>query len=134
MKKTLFVLVLGQLLLASVARADEIVVIGNPAAATPLTKEQAADLFLGKSPGMKLIDQPASAPIKAAFYQQVSGHDLSQVKATWSRLIFTGKAQPPKELADSAAVKKAVAADPKTIGYIEKSAVDGTVKVVLDLK
>ncbi|HUK01828.1 MAG TPA: hypothetical protein VLW26_06075, partial [Steroidobacteraceae bacterium] len=69
-----------------------------------------------------------------AFYQQVSGHDLSQVKATWSRLIFTGKAQPPKEMADSAAVKKAVAADPKTIGYIEKSAVDGSVKVVLDLK
>jgi len=134
MKKTLFVLVLGQLLLANVARADELVVIGNPASATPLTKEQVADLFLGKSPGMKLIDQPAAAPIKAAFYQQVSGHDLSQVKATWSRLIFTGKAQPPKELADSAAVKKAVAADPKAIGYIEKSAVDGTVKVVLDLK
>jgi len=133
MKKTLCIIALGQLLLVGAANADEVVVIGNPASA-PLTKEQVADLFLGKSQGMKLIDQPASAPIKAAFYQQVSGHDLSQVKATWSRLIFTGKAQPPKEMADSAAVKKAVAADPKTIGYIEKSAVDGSVKVVLDLK
>jgi len=133
MKKTLCIIALGQLLLVGAANADEVVVIGNPAS-VPLTKEQVADLFLGKSQGMKLIDQPASAPIKAAFYQQVSGHDLSQVKATWSRLIFTGKAQPPKEMADSAAVKKAVAADPKTIGYIEKSAVDGSVKVVLDLK
>jgi len=133
MKKTLCIIALGQLLLAAAAHADEVVVIGNPASAQ-LTKEQVADLFLGKSQGMKLLDQPASAPIKAAFYQQVSGHDLSQVKATWSRLIFTGKAQPPKELADSAAVKKAVAADPKTIGYIEKSAVDGSVKVLLDLK
>ena len=133
MKKTLCIIALGQLLLVGAANADEVVVIGNPASA-PLTKEQVADLFLGKSQGMKLIDQPASAPIKAAFYQQVSGHDLSQVKATWSRLIFTGKAQPPKEMADSAAVKKAVAADPKTIGYIEKSAVDGSVKVLLDLK
>ena len=36
----------------------------------------------------------------------------------------------PKEVGDSAAVKKAVAADPKAIGYIEKSAVDGSVKVL----
>lgn len=132
MKKMLIIIV-SQLLLAAAANADEVVVIGNPASA-PLTKDQVADLFLGKAQGMKLFDQPASAPLKAAFYQQVSGHDLSQVKATWSRLIFTGKATPPKELPDSAAVKKAVAADPKAIGYIEKSAVDGSVKVILTLK
>jgi hypothetical protein len=30
-------------------------------------------------------------------------------------------------------VKKAVAADPKAIGYIDKSAVDDTVKVILTL-
>jgi hypothetical protein len=98
-----------------------------------LTKDQASDLFLGKSQGMKLLDLPNSAPVKAAFYQKVSGHDLSQVKATWSRLIFTGKAQPPKELPDAAAVKKAVAADSKSVGYIEKSEVDSSVKVLLTL-
>ncbi len=133
MKRIAFIIMVSQLLLATAARAGDVVVIGN-AASPPLTKEQVADLYLGKSQGMKLIDQPAAAPIKAAFYQEVSGHDLSQVKATWSRLIFTGKATPPKELPDSAAVKKAVAADPKTIGYIERSAVDGSVKVILDLK
>ena len=133
MKKTLCIIAVGQLLLNAAAHADDVVVIGNPASSA-LTKDQVSDLFLGKSSGMKLVDQPASAPIKATFYQQATGHDLSQVKATWSRLIFTGKAQPPKELPDSASIKKAVAADPKTIGYIEKSAVDGSVKVVLDLK
>jgi ABC-type phosphate transport system substrate-binding protein len=34
----------------------------------------------------------------------------------------------------SADVKKAVTTDPNTIGYIEKSAVDGSVKVILDLQ
>jgi 23S rRNA G2445 N2-methylase RlmL len=81
---------------------------------------------------MKLVDQPESSKIKAEFYEKL-GHDLSQVKATWSRLIFTGKATAPKEVADSAAVKKAVAADPTTIGYIDKSEVDGTVKVLTSL-
>jgi hypothetical protein len=36
-------------------------------------------------------------------------------------------------LLDSAAVKKAVAANPKAVGYIEKSAVDASVKVILPL-
>ncbi len=118
---------------AAQAAEPEVVVIGNPAAQT-LTKEQVADLFLGKNQGMKLLDLPNSAPVKAAFYQKVSGHDLSQVKATWARLIFTGKAQAPKEVADAAAVKKAVAADPKAVGYIQKSDVDSSVKVLLTLE
>lgn len=124
---------LAMLPMDAIQAADpEIVVIGNPTAPS-MTKDQVADLFLGKSQGMRLLDLPNSAPIKAAFYQKVSGHDLSQVKATWSRLIFTGKGQPPKELPDAIAVKKAVAADPKTIGYIEKSAADPSVKVLLTL-
>jgi ABC-type phosphate transport system substrate-binding protein len=114
------------------AAEPEVVVIGNPAAQS-LTKDQVADLFLGKNQGMKLLDLPSSAPEKATFYQKVSGHDLSQVKATWARLIFTGKAQAPKEVADATAVKKAVAADPKAIGYIQKSEVDSSVKVLLTL-
>jgi ABC-type phosphate transport system substrate-binding protein len=132
MKKIVPLILIGQLF-ASVAIADpEVVVIGNQAAAL-LTKEQVSDLYLGKTQGAKLVDQPSSAPVKATFYQKVSGHDLSQVKATWSRLVFTGKAQPPKEMPDAAAVKKAVASDPKAIGYIQKSDVDSSVKVVLAL-
>ena len=117
---------------ATVRAADNevVAVIGNSSAQS-LTKEQLADLFLGKSQGMKLLDQPNSAAVKAVFYQKLTGHDLSQVKATWSRLIFTGKAQAPKEVADAEAMKKAVAADPKAIGYVSKAEVDSSVKVLL---
>ena len=133
MKALALSITLAMLPMAAVRAADpEIVVIGNPAA-EPMSKDQAANFFLGKSQGMKLLDLPNSAPVKAAFYQKVSGHDLSQVKATWSRLIFTGRAQPPKELPDAAAVKKAVAADPKAVGYMEKSEVDPSVKILLTL-
>lgn len=114
------------------AQAMDIVVVGNPAAG-PLTKEQVADVFLGKNQALTPVDQVESAPIRAEFYKQATGRDLAQVKSTWSRLVFSGKGQAPKELADNAAVKKAVAADPKAVGYIDKSAVDGSVKVVSTL-
>jgi len=111
------------------ANAADLVVVGN-AAAGPLTKDQVSDIFLGKSQTMTPVDQVDSAPIRADFYKRATGRDLAQVKALWSRLAFSGKGTPPKELADSAAVKKAVAADSKAVGYIDKSAVDASVKVL----
>ena len=111
------------------AHAADIVAIGNPAAA-PLTKEQLADVYLGRNQALTPLDQAESAAIRAEFYKKLTGRDPAQIKAMWSRLTFTGKGQSPKELPDSAAVKKAVAADPKAIGYIDKSEVDGTVKVL----
>jgi hypothetical protein len=118
------------LLAATVATAADIVVIAN-AAVGPLSKDQVSDLFLGKSQAFTPVDQAEAAPIYAEFYKKATGRDIAQVKSTWSRVVFTGKGQAPKQLPDSAAVKKAVAADPKAVGYIEKSAVDGSVKVVL---
>lgn len=119
--------------LTGLVHAADVVVIGNPSAA-PLTKDQVADIFLGKSQSYVPIDQVESAPIRAEFYKKATGRDPAQIKALWSRLIFSGKAQPPKEVADSGAVKKAVATDPKAIGYIEKSAVDGSVKVLTSIE
>jgi ABC-type phosphate transport system substrate-binding protein len=114
------------------AQAADIVVVGHPSAAA-LSKEQVADLYLGKTQSANVLDQPESAAIRAEFYKKATGKDLVQIKALWTRLAFTGKGQPPKEVADSAAVKKAVAADPKSVGYIEKSAVDASVKVLVGL-
>lgn len=120
-------------LVATCASAADLVVIANPAAATPLTKDQVADLFLGKSQTLAPVDQSESSAIYADFYRKATGRDVAQVKATWARLVFSGKAQAPRQLPDSAAVKKAVAADPKAVGYIEKSALDSSVKTVLSL-
>jgi ABC-type phosphate transport system substrate-binding protein len=118
--------------LATCAAQAQVVVIANPAAGA-LTKDEVADLFLGKSQSLTPIDQSDGSPIYADFYKKATGRDVAQVKSTWSRIVFSGKGQAPKQLPDSGAVKKAVAADPKAVGYVEKSAVDGTVKVLLTL-
>jgi len=116
---------------AAIPALAQVVVVVNPKAPeTSMVKEQIAQFFLGKSTAMTPIDQPDGAPIRADFYKKVADKDAAQAKALWSKLVFTGKATMPKEVADSAAVKAAVAANPKAIGYIDKSAVDATVKVV----
>jgi hypothetical protein len=124
-------LVLG-LLLATSAMAGEVVVVMG-ASAAPLSKDQLADIYLGRNTTLKPLDLPESNELRDAFYEKATGRGAAQVKAVWSRIIFTGQGQPPKELPDAAAVKKAVAADPKMVGYIDKSDLDATVKVVLSL-
>lgn len=114
--------------------AMEIVVVVNPKnPASRMFSEQASQFFLGKSNMFVPLDQAEKSQIRAEFYQKLSGKDVSQVKAAWAKIIFTGKGVMPAELHSTAEVKKAIAADLNAIGYIEKSAVDDSVKVILTL-
>jgi ABC-type phosphate transport system substrate-binding protein len=126
------------LAVASWAAQAQVAVIVNPkSAAASMTADQVAGIFLGKTATLPSgataapADQAEGAAIREQFYTKVAGKQSAQVKAAWSRLVFSGKGTPPKELATSADVKKFVAANPDAIGYIEKSAVDGSVKAVL---
>lgn len=126
----------GALLLALAAislpaAADVVVVAGAASGAAGLSKEQIADVFLGKNPSLTPVDQAESSPLREEFYTKVVGKSAAQAKSYWSKLAFTGKGTPPKEMAGSAEVKKALAANPALLGYIEKAAVDGSVKTLL---
>ncbi len=136
--KTIYKLILCCASLSAVlsAQAQIAVVVGAKSPAAALASDQVAALFLGKSdqiPGVGtalLLDQMESSPVREQFYTKVVGKSGPQVKAAWSRLVFSGKATPPKEIASSAEVKKMVANNANAIGYIEKSAVDASVKVL----
>lgn len=131
-----FIVLLSSFLLIEICSAQVVVVVSAKSPAAKLTKEQAAALFLGKSsqlPGAGipvLIDQPESAEIRQMFYAKVTEKTPIQVKSIWSRLVFSGKATIPKEVSSSDEVKKQLAANPDAIGYIDKSAVDASVKVL----
>ncbi len=115
--------------------AAELVVIVNPKnPATRMFSEQAAQFFVGKSTLFTPIEHTDGSALRNEFATKVLGKDSAQVKTIWSKLVFTGKGTAPKEYGSSAEVKKAVAADPTAIGYIEKSAVDDSVKVVLTVQ
>jgi len=121
---------------AAGAFAQVAVVVGTKSPVGTMTADQVSAIFLGKSNALPtgntavLADLPDASPTHELFYTKVTGKNSAQVKAAWSRLVFSGKATPPKELGSSADVKKFVAGNPDAIGYIEKSAVDSSVKVV----
>ena len=126
------------LCVGSAAAFAQVAVVVNPKSSlATMTADQVSGIFLGKSNTLPSgataapTDLPESAATRELFYTKVTGKSTAQVKAAWSRLVFSGKGTPPKELGSAAEVKKFVAGNPDAIGYIEKSAVDGSVKVVL---
>ncbi|OYO29334.1 phosphate ABC transporter substrate-binding protein [Janthinobacterium sp. PC23-8] len=130
----------GLVLLSPCAWAEAVVIVSARSAATALTEEQASDIFLGKinalpGGGMAVpVDQSEGSAVRSQFYTKVSSKTSAQMKAYWSKQIFSGKGQAPKEVGDSAAVKALVAANPNIVGYVDRDAVDATVKVLLSIK
>ena len=132
-------LLLGACLsLASLAAQAQVVVIIS--AKNPISKlsaDQVSQIFLGQTKTYytgamaEPVDGAEGAAARNDFYQKVLGKNASQLKAHWSKLSFSGKGQPPKALANDQEVVKFVAANPKFIGYVDKAAVDASVKVVL---
>ncbi len=117
--------------------ADVVAVVSAKNPVTALSKNQVVDIFLGKasrfpdgSQAMP-IDQVEGSAARDAFYARFAGKSPAQLKAHWSKIIFTGRGQPPKEVASSAEVKELIVEHPNAIGYIEQGMVDGSVKVLL---
>ncbi|MFV1984854.1 MAG: phosphate ABC transporter substrate-binding protein [Thiohalomonadales bacterium] len=119
----------------------DVVVIVNPANDHSLTKvSKIKKYFLRKkkkfSNGQAVIPvvPPVGSKEREIFNEKVLHRSASQLKAYWSRIIFSGKGSPPKALSDAAAVKAFVAKNTRAIGYIDSSLADDSVKIIYTIK
>lgn len=124
------------LFLSAQAYAEVSVIVSTNNANAAIDENTLSRIFLGKTSSFPdgsqsiPVDQSEGAAARNSFNETVLGKNANQLKAYWSRLIFTGKGTPPTESGSDADVKALVANNPNLIGYIDSSAVDGTVKVV----
>lgn len=110
-------------------------VIVHPSNGAALDKSSISRIFLGKAksfPGggqavpINLADGSAGS---SDFNSKVLNKSASQLKAYWSKLVFTGKGTPPKSVSNDAEMIALISANPNMIGFIEGGG-DGSVKVV----
>jgi len=136
-RNCLKLLLLAMSTVTASAHADVVVIVSAKSPITSLTAEQTARIFLGKASSFPddgdaiPIDQAEGSAIRDEFYSKVVHKNSSQLTAYWAKVIFTGDGRPPEKLESNVAVRKAVANNPNAIGYIDKSAVDKSVRVIL---
>ena len=135
-KFTLLGLVLMLAAAPAAAVAEVVAVVSSKSQMTSLSGNQIVDIFLGKTnhlangEAVVPVDQAEGSALRDEFYQKFAGKSPAQIKAHWSKIIFTGRGRPPKDVSDSAEVKKQLAANPNAIGYIDPKAVDESVRVL----
>ncbi len=115
------------------AQADLVVVTNASNNISSIPLSQLNRIFLGQSSvypdGSTAIPLDINGETRNQFYREVLKKTPEQVEKYWARMIFTGKAQPPREIKLSD-VKSLVAETPGAISYMDSSRVDASLKIL----
>ena len=122
--------------LSGLAQADIVAVVSAKSSVIRLNTRQLADIFLGRV--SRFPDGTLAVPVdlvggsaeRDQFYAKVAGKTPAQIKAYWSKIIFTGRGQPPRVVQNGSDMKKYIAANIDAIGYIDSTLVDDSVRVL----
>lgn len=128
---------LALLCFSTLVQAEVVVVVSAENPVESLKANEVADLFLGRSlrfpngDTAMPVEQSEGSALQQEFYAQVLRRTAAQMKAHWSKLVFTGRGEPPRNVASDAAVLEMLAENPRAVGYIDAASLTPQVKVVL---
>lgn len=120
------------MLLSLSAQAGEqlVVVISQQSHVQQLNREDLSALYMGNLTTIDAAHELRALDLtdgeaRDSFYSHLLGRSRNQMRAYWSRMVFTGKGKPPRAL-DAAAMIEALQNDPHLIGYLPSSLLPGT--------
>ena len=120
--------------------AAAIAVVVHPSNQTTMTQDDLVRMYTGKlstfpdGASAVPVNLAVSEAVRGDFDQKALGRSSAQVKAYWSKLVFTGKGTPPKEVDSASEVLNLVANNPNIIGYVAADSVSDNVKVLLTIE
>jgi len=127
------------IILATLIQAQPIsVVVSKNFDVADLSKFQVKRIFLSitnKVDSNKVkVYEIKNTSYKKEFYQNVSGKSLGQLRSYWARLIFTGKAQAPKQLQDVKELIAKMQEDNRVISYVLSSQITSDMRVLYTME
>lgn len=116
---------------------EELVLVVNPASGiTSLQRTEVINLYMGRF--RQLPSGTTALPIdlydaRPEFYRLLANKTLSEINSYWARLVFSGRASPPRQAQDAAEVLDIVSNNKGAIGYLRRKDLDDTVQVAANL-
>lgn len=120
--------------------AETVVIVVHPSNTADISADELSRLYLGRtrtfSNGESAvpINLAENQPMRTVFDEKALSRSSAQLKAYWSKLVFTGKGSPPQEAETVDEMVKLVATNPSIIGYVPESAADDRVRIALRLE
>jgi len=119
-----------------VLAADYQVVVNASNPRSNMTRDQLGKIFLKRivkwdnDVPIVPVDQPAAAKVRVLFTRIVHRKPESAIASYWQQQIFSGRAVPPVEKPNDAAVIAFVKSEEGAIGYVSEGASTEGVKVL----
>jgi|TARA_R110002095_G_scaffold127093_5_gene110160 ABC-type phosphate transport system substrate-binding protein len=131
--KNLYLAVLLIATLFSGFATAEVAVIVHPSNADTISQNDVSDIFLGKTKsfpgGSSVVPIVLNDATVDEFNTKLLGKSSSQLQSYWSKLVFTGKANPPKSVS-SAEMIELIKSNPNMIGFVDSANLTADLKVV----
>jgi ABC-type phosphate transport system substrate-binding protein len=131
--KKLYLAVLFIATLFSGFATAEVAVIVHPSNADAISQADVSAIFLGKKKafpgGSSAVPIVLNDATTDEFNKKLLGKSASQLKSYWSKLVFTGKANPPTSVS-SDEMLSLIKSNPNMIGFVDSANVSADVKVV----
>ena len=122
-----------------VAHAELVIVTSPQSGIERLSQDDVINIYLGRyrrlSSGLvaEPLDHPVETELRTRFYRRLVNKSLAEINAYWARLVFSGKTRPPQVIEGVDNVLRIVAAQPGVLAYLERTQVDGRVRIVYEL-
>ncbi len=112
------------------------VVTGKGSQVAQLSREEIAELFLGKRNSVQNIsvmpiDNQDSA-LRERFYMSIAEMSNLRVKAYWSRIVFSGQGRPPQEASMEEGISRVIN-ERETLFYLPQEHVTNKMQIVFTI-
>lgn len=124
---------------ATTVLAEMVVVVHPDNPIATIDQQQLVDIYTGREmnfpDGSYAIpfDLPPDSSQRQTFYKTLLGKTVAQVNAYWARLLFTGRATPPRVLPSAESVIKMIQDNKAAIAYLDSSETVPGIKVIFRL-
>ncbi len=140
LKRVLFVFIPLLIITTATALAEPVVIVNVENKISTLSREEIIDLFMGRYNNFpdghhaQPCNQVDNMKLTGQFYKLLTGKNVAQINAYWARLLFSGRATPPRNFKDDKAIIQEVRTSPDSIAYVDRQSIDDTIKVIFEFQ
>lgn len=112
------------------------VVVSKDSAINKISKKELSKVFLGKTKrlptGEKSIAiESINKEYQLKFYKLICNKNEKQLKKYWAKMIFTGRAQPPKKIKSIKELIRFIQNNKNAISYIPLEYINSDLKILM---
>lgn len=115
------------------AVAEMVVIVNSDSGVDFLNNNDLINIYMGRY--QKLPSGITAFPVdltseRANFYSELVNKTLPEINSYWARLVFSGRASPPRQVWDPVELVDIVGSNRGAIGYVDRALVNDSVTIV----